>query len=147
MNVLGYDPYVSIETAWNISHHVKRVDDVKEIFANCDYITVHVPLTDETRHTFNSEAFGLMQKELLLSTLRVVSWLIMQRFLKLSKQVLSNVTLQTSELKNCLTKIKSLSSLTWVVQQLKLNLIVLSWLVRRSVNLWKPVKLQTQLTS
>lgn len=62
MNVLGYDPYVSIETAWNISHHVKRVDDVKEIFANCDYITVHVPLTDEIRHTFNSEAFGLMQK-------------------------------------------------------------------------------------
>ncbi|EQC68652.1 D-3-phosphoglycerate dehydrogenase [Streptococcus sp. HSISB1] len=63
MNVLGYDPYVSIETAWNISHHVKRVDDVKEIFANCDYITVHVPLTDETRHTFNSEAFALMQKD------------------------------------------------------------------------------------
>lgn len=62
MNVLGYDPYVSIETAWNISHHVKRVDDVKEIFANCDYITVHVPLTDETRHTFNSEVFALMQK-------------------------------------------------------------------------------------
>lgn len=62
MNVLGYDPYVSIETAWNISHHVKRVADVKEIFANSDYITVHVPLTDETRHTFDSEVFGLMQK-------------------------------------------------------------------------------------
>lgn len=62
MNVLGYDPYVSIETAWNISHHVKRVADVKEIFANSDYITVHVPLTDETRDTFDSEAFGLMPK-------------------------------------------------------------------------------------
>ncbi len=62
MNVLGYDPYVSIETAWNISHHVKRVADVKEIFANSDYITVHVPLTDETRNTFDSEAFALMQK-------------------------------------------------------------------------------------
>lgn len=62
MNVMGYDPYVSIETAWNISHHVKRVDDVKEIFANADYITVHVPLTDETRPTFNSEAFALMPK-------------------------------------------------------------------------------------
>lgn len=62
MNVMGYDSYVSIETAWNISHHVKRVDDVKEIFANADYITVHVPLTDETRHTFNSEAFALMPK-------------------------------------------------------------------------------------
>ena len=45
MKVYGYDPYVSIEAAWNISHHVRRVSDLKEIFENCDYITVHVPLT------------------------------------------------------------------------------------------------------
>lgn len=62
MNVLGYDPYVSIETAWNISSHVKRVNDLKEIFANCDYITIHVPLTPDTEGTFNKEAFSLMQK-------------------------------------------------------------------------------------
>lgn len=62
MQVLGYDPYVSIETAWSISSHVKRVNDLKEIFANSDYITVHVPLTPDTKHTFNSEAFALMQK-------------------------------------------------------------------------------------
>ncbi|EHI74516.1 D-3-phosphoglycerate dehydrogenase [Streptococcus criceti] len=62
MSVLGYDPYVSIEAAWNISHHVKRVQDIKEIFANADYITVHVPLTDDTRETFNAEAFALMNK-------------------------------------------------------------------------------------
>lgn len=62
MNVLGYDPYVSIETAWNISSHVKRVNDIKEIFASSDYITVHVPLTEDTRHTFNKEAFQLMKK-------------------------------------------------------------------------------------
>ena len=62
MNVLGYDPYVSIEAAWNISSHVKRVNDLKEIFANCDYITVHVPVTDETRHTFDKNAFASMAK-------------------------------------------------------------------------------------
>ena len=62
MNVLGYDPYVSIEAAWNISSHVKRVNDLKEIFANCDYITVHVPLTDDTRHTFDKNAFASMAK-------------------------------------------------------------------------------------
>jgi D-3-phosphoglycerate dehydrogenase len=66
MNVFGYDPYVSIETAWNISHHVKRVADIKEIFANCDYITIHVPLTDTTRNTFDSDAFALMQKDTVL---------------------------------------------------------------------------------
>lgn len=62
MTVFGYDPYVSIEAAWNISHHVRRVKDIKEIFANCDYITIHVPLTPDTKYTFNKEAFDLMQK-------------------------------------------------------------------------------------
>ncbi|WP_347099436.1 NAD(P)-dependent oxidoreductase, partial [Streptococcus mutans] len=62
MNVLGYDPYVSIETAWNISSHVKRVNDLKDIFENSDYITIHVPLNDETKNTFNADSFALMNK-------------------------------------------------------------------------------------
>lgn len=62
MHVFGYDPYVSIETAWNISSHVKRVNDLKDIFAQCDYITIHVPLTEDTKNTFNKEAFGIMKK-------------------------------------------------------------------------------------
>lgn len=62
MKVLGYDPYVSIETAWNISSHVQRVDELKEIFAKSDYITIHVPLTEDTREIFDQEAFALMQK-------------------------------------------------------------------------------------
>lgn len=62
MRVIGYDPYVSIETAWNISSHVKRVQDLKEIFEQSDYITIHVPLTEATRHTFDRAAFSLMEK-------------------------------------------------------------------------------------
>lgn len=62
MNVLGYDPYISIETAWSISSHVQRVDDLKEIFAQSDYITVHVPLTPDTKQLFNSAAFSQMKK-------------------------------------------------------------------------------------
>ncbi|KHD45737.1 3-phosphoglycerate dehydrogenase family protein [Streptococcus hongkongensis] len=62
MHVFGYDPYVSIETAWNISSHVKRVNDLKDIFAQCDYITIHVPLTEDTKNTFNKDAFGIMKK-------------------------------------------------------------------------------------
>ena len=58
----GSEITVSIEAAWNISHHVKRVSDLKEIFENCDYITVHVPLTPDTKGTFNADAFNLMQK-------------------------------------------------------------------------------------
>lgn len=71
MTVLGYDPYVSIETAWNISSHVQRVKEIKDIFETCDYITIHVPLTNETKHTFDAKAFSIMKKELRLSTLLV----------------------------------------------------------------------------
>lgn len=62
MTVLGYDPYISIETAWNISSHVQRVKEIKDIFETCDYITIHVPLTNETKHTFDAEAFSIMKK-------------------------------------------------------------------------------------
>ncbi|MCG4650807.1 3-phosphoglycerate dehydrogenase, partial [Bifidobacterium longum] len=53
MKVIGYDPYLSIEHAWNLSHHVKRVNDLAEIFERADYITVHTPATDETREMLN----------------------------------------------------------------------------------------------
>ncbi|MBF0746358.1 phosphoglycerate dehydrogenase [Gemella sp. 19428wG2_WT2a] len=62
MNVLGYDPYVSIDTAWSISSHVKRIKDLKELFANSDFVTIHVPLTVDTKHTFNNETFSQMKK-------------------------------------------------------------------------------------
>lgn len=53
MKVIGYDPYLSIEHAWNLSHHVKRVNDLSEIFEKADYITVHTPATDETKGMLN----------------------------------------------------------------------------------------------
>lgn len=61
MKVIGYDPFVSIETAWSISSHVKRVSDLKEIFENADFITVHVPLTPDTKELFNAQAFESMK--------------------------------------------------------------------------------------
>ncbi|MCU9534351.1 3-phosphoglycerate dehydrogenase family protein [Streptococcus sp. CSL10205-OR2] len=62
MKVLGYDPYVSIETAWSISSHVKRVSDIKDILTQADYITIHVPLTPDTKNTFNKDSFAMMPK-------------------------------------------------------------------------------------
>ena len=46
MEVYGYDPYVSVDAAWNLSRDVKHVLNVEEIYENCDFITVHVPLLD-----------------------------------------------------------------------------------------------------
>ena len=61
MDVYGYDPYLSAKAAWNISHNVKHVTDVNEIYANCDYITIHVPLLDSTKKMINADAIKLMK--------------------------------------------------------------------------------------
>jgi len=61
MKVMGYDPYISIEGAWNLDHHVQRVKDLTGIYANCDYITIHVPAMDGTIGMINQEAIGQMK--------------------------------------------------------------------------------------
>lgn len=61
MEVYGYDPYLSLNAAWNISREVKHVVNIDDIYAECDYITVHVPLLDSTRYMINSEAIAKMK--------------------------------------------------------------------------------------
>lgn len=62
MNVIGYDPYFSVKGALNLNNSVKYTSDLDEIFNNSDYITIHVPLTDETRATFRKETFAKCKK-------------------------------------------------------------------------------------
>ncbi len=61
MDVLGYDPYVSVESAWSLSRSIKHVLSVDEIYAQCDYITIHVPLLDSTKGMINKEAISKMK--------------------------------------------------------------------------------------
>lgn len=61
MDVIGFDPYISIDTAWKLSRNIERAMSVEEVFEHADYITVHVPLTDETKDLFNEKAFQLMK--------------------------------------------------------------------------------------
>ncbi len=61
MEVYGYDPYVSVNAAWNLSRSVKHVLNVEDIYAECDYITVHVPLMDATKGMINKEAIEKMK--------------------------------------------------------------------------------------
>ncbi|MRJ46379.1 3-phosphoglycerate dehydrogenase family protein [Fundicoccus ignavus] len=61
MEVMGYDPYVSVDTAWSISRRVQRATDRDEVFKNCDFITVHVPLTDETRNLIGANEISMMK--------------------------------------------------------------------------------------
>ncbi|MGM7722266.1 phosphoglycerate dehydrogenase [Metabacillus sp. Hm71] len=63
MDVIGFDPFISVDTAWNLSRKVQRAMTLEQLFANSDYITVHVPLTNDTKGMFNKETFGIMKDD------------------------------------------------------------------------------------
>ena len=69
MEVYGYDPYISVDAAWNLSRSVRHVKAVEEIYANCDIITVHVPLLDSTKKMINADAIKLMKNDVILINL------------------------------------------------------------------------------
>lgn len=66
MDVTGYDPFVSVDTAWSISRRVKRAQSMDEIFTNCDFITVHVPLTENTHHLIGKDELAKMKETAVL---------------------------------------------------------------------------------
>lgn len=61
MEVLGYDPYISVEAAWNLSRNIRHITNVDDIYKECDYITIHVPLLDNTKGMINAEAIEKMK--------------------------------------------------------------------------------------
>ena len=69
MEVYGYDPYVSVDAAWNLSRDVHHVINVDDIYANCDFITIHVPLLDSTKGMINKEAIAKMKDGVILLNL------------------------------------------------------------------------------
>ena len=61
MNVIGYDPYLSLKSAWMLSPSVKHADTPEEVYAVSDFITIHVPAMDSTRHMINAETIAKMK--------------------------------------------------------------------------------------
>ena len=61
MNVIGYDPFVSVEAAWKLSRAVKKADDLEEIYAKCDIISLHVPQIDATKGMINADTIAKMK--------------------------------------------------------------------------------------
>lgn len=66
MDVYGYDPYVSIDSAWHLSRKITHVLNVEDIYSNCDIITIHVPLLDSTKGMINKEAVSKMKNGVIL---------------------------------------------------------------------------------
>ena len=62
MNVLGYDPHITVEGAWSLPSQVKRAASVDEILKGSHFVTLHIPLMEKTRHTINAKNLGLMRE-------------------------------------------------------------------------------------
>jgi len=63
MDVIGYDPYISVDAAWNLSREVVRADTMESLLMKSDYISLHIPLGDNTRGLLDAEKFRLMKKD------------------------------------------------------------------------------------
>ena len=61
MEVYGYDPYLSVDAAWNLSRSVKHCKNVEAIYRDCDFITIHVPALESTKGMINAEAIAMMK--------------------------------------------------------------------------------------
>jgi len=74
MEVAGYDPYISVEAAWGLARTVRRATSLDMLLAQSDYITLHVPLMDQTKGMLNRDKFALMKKACASSTWRAAGW-------------------------------------------------------------------------
>ena len=62
MNVIGFDPNISVDAAWNLSRSVLKADTLDSLLAKSDYVSLHVPLSDDTEGLYNAEKFRIMKK-------------------------------------------------------------------------------------
>ncbi|MBR5152439.1 MAG: phosphoglycerate dehydrogenase [Clostridia bacterium] len=62
MDVIGYDPYLSVDAAWHLTRFAHKANDLQTLLEKADYITIHVPATPQTKGMFNSEAFAIMKQ-------------------------------------------------------------------------------------
>lgn len=66
MDVYGFDPYVSVDSAWRLSRSIRHAKTVDEIYKECDYITIHVPAMESTKGMIDRNAIDLMKKDVIL---------------------------------------------------------------------------------
>lgn len=66
MEVYGYDPYVSVDSAWKLSRNIRHAKTVDEIYKDCDYITIHVPAMESTKGMISKNAIDLMKENVVV---------------------------------------------------------------------------------
>ena len=66
MEVYGYDPFISVDAAWSLSRNIHHINEVSEIYRDCDYITIHVPLLESTKKMIGREEIAQMKDGVVL---------------------------------------------------------------------------------
>nr|WP_297873637.1 phosphoglycerate dehydrogenase [uncultured Blautia sp.] len=66
MEVYGYDPFISVDAAWSLSRSIHHINDISQIYRDCDYITIHVPLMDSTKKMIGSDEIAQMKDGVVL---------------------------------------------------------------------------------
>ena len=66
MEVYGYDPYISVNAAWSLSGTVKHISNIDDIYRECDFITIHVPLLESTKKMVNADAIAKMKSNVIV---------------------------------------------------------------------------------
>lgn len=66
MKVIGYDPNITVDSAWSLSSEIKKANGIEDLLRHSDFITVHVPLLNSTRHLINEKSIQIMQQETVL---------------------------------------------------------------------------------
>ena len=66
MNVIGYDPHITVDAAWGLPSAVKKANSIEEVLKVSDYVTIHVPLLDATKNLINAQRLALMKKGAIL---------------------------------------------------------------------------------
>ncbi|MCH9814679.1 MAG: phosphoglycerate dehydrogenase [Epsilonproteobacteria bacterium] len=64
MDVIGYDPYLSVDAAWELSSKIQKATGLETLLSQVDYLTIHVPLMESTRGMYNAEKFAMMKEEI-----------------------------------------------------------------------------------
>jgi D-3-phosphoglycerate dehydrogenase len=62
MKVIGYDPYISVDAAWGLSQYVKKAKGFEHLFSQSDYVSLHIPLTDDTKGLIDKSKFKMMKE-------------------------------------------------------------------------------------
>ena len=61
MKVIGYDPYISVEKAWQLSNDIPRAESLEELLEQSDFITIHIPYTDKNRNIIGEDEINVMK--------------------------------------------------------------------------------------